>query len=626
MNATPPVQYGDFTVDPFTGLSIPKTYAGNVAWRRKTLVAAKSSGSLRRQIKAASAKSPIYWLNLFGWTFHQKIVDEDGHERSVTGEQTHFPFVTWKVQDDAIASLYDAITTGKDVLISKSRDMGASWLIVATFHWFWQFRPSSTFLELSRKQSLVDKRGDMDSLFEKHRYLIRWQPEWIRPQKIVDNLMHLENQDIGTTIEGESTNENAGQASRKTAILLDEFARVAEGEEIDLATTDTSSCRIFNSTPSGPNTQFTRIYRGLVAGTRSGVLLELPWWKHPFKGKGAELVLDLESGKQRWTSPWYKIEVKRRSKRNIAQNLDMEHGRAGDAFFDADEIEQHRAKFQAEPLQVGNIAWDVDTTEDVKLAVIRRFEAGLITWVPNGGRRVWRLWTHVFPDEKGRLRPNQLTRYIFGIDISAGTGASNSVITVLDHSTNMIVAKFWDAFTSPEELAEAAAFAAVWFGGVKPPLIVFEKNGPGGIFGKKLLKLGYPGIYYQKVDGTKTETVTQKWGWASSPARKELMLGQYREALKLGTIINPCREALDEALDYVYDDKGKIEPGTAGAESDGGTALHGDHVIADGLLVLGRANMPKNEPAVPAHAPRGSFGDRRRQHIRKVDDRNAWRN
>jgi hypothetical protein len=616
-------QYGLVSNCPFSGLKIPKSFQGNVRWRKDVLRKAVGSASLRRTIKAACAKSPVYWLNLVGWTFLQKAINAEGREVSVSGPAAHVPFITWRVQDDALVQLDNAIATGNDVLISKSRDMGASWIVLAMFHHKWQFRPASTFLELSRKEALVDRRGDMDSLFEKHRYLLRWQPEWLRP-RIKDHTMHLENLDIGCAIEGESTNSNAGQASRKTAILLDEFARVAEGAEIDLATADTSPCRIFNSTPSGPNTQFTRIWKSLQAKTRRGVVIELPWWRHPDKGKGAEQRLDHETGKQRWTSPWYEDQKTRRSKKNIAQNLDMEHGRAGDSFFDTDDIEKHRALYAREPVGVGNVVYDIDMPEEAKFAKVRKFSHEGIEFFENSGRRPWRMWQHLTADANGKFRPSQTTRYVFGIDVSAGTGASNSVISVLDHATGQIVAKFWDAFTSPEELAEVAVFGAIWFGGVKPPLIVFEKNGAGNIFGKKLLRLGYPAIYYSKIDGQRTEQQTTRWGWSSSPTKKETLLGEYREALKTGRIINPCSESLDEANEYIYDDHGRLEPGTVGAEDGGGKALHGDHVIADALLLQGQKDLPKTEKVEEIRPPQGSFADRRRSHMRKLQEKDVW--
>ena len=629
-------QYGRTMVDPFTGLTIPKDLSANLAWRKQLLKQANTSASIRRMLKSAAASSSIFWLNLFGWTFLQKSIDGAGEEKAVFGDMAHVPFVTWKVQDDALVELHRSIDHGRDVMIRKARDLGASWIVLSAFQHYWQFRPSSTFLELSRKEKLVDRPGDMDSLFEKHRYLMRWQPEWLRPARIVDNKLHLENRDIGTTLEGESTNENAGQASRKTAILLDEFARVERGEEIDLATADTSACRIFNSTPGGPNTHFARIYREMRAGTRKGTIIILPWWRHPAKGAGATRKPDPITGELKWTSPWYEIQLTRRSKRNVAQNLDMEDGKSGDLFFDPDEIEKHRKLYARPPVAEGNLLFDDEMGEAAKLALIRNAKFGkhaaeaqgrgqaltaqAIRFVGNGTRRPWRFWVPLIDG-----RPNQETRYILGVDISAGSGASNSVISVLDATSNMVVAKFWDAYTSPEDLAEVAAFAGVWFGGKQAPLLVFEKNGPGVIFGKKLIKLNYPNVYYQKTKENVTETATKRWGWASSPARKEMLLGEYREALKLGTIINPCEAALNEALDYVYDDSGRLEPGTFGAEEGGGKALHGDHVIADALLVEGKKSLPRTEPDPPARPPAGSFADRRKAWKNHADrEKAAW--
>lgn len=630
-------QYDEWMEDPLTGIKIPKTLQGNVQWRSKLLANAKSSQVWRARLKAASAKSPIFWLNAFGWTYVQKKVQMDGREVAVVeGKQVdgrkqspHVPFITWRVQDDAITELVDAIENGHDALISKARDMGASWVCLAVFHWFWQFRPQTTFLELSRKESLVDRPGDMDSLFEKHRYLIRKQPHWMIPQRIKDNRLHLENTDTGSVLIGESTNKDAGQASRKTAILLDEFARVKDGDEIDLSTADTTACRIFNSTPGGPNTQFTRIWRSMKVGVRSGTIIELPWWRHPDKGRGAAKVFDPARNEDRWTSPWYELQKTRRSKRNMAQNIDMEHGKVGDSIFDADEIEIHRSKFQAEPEAVGSVSFDEEMTETAKQATVRNWNPFAMRWVNNAARQGWRLWIGLVEhiDAKGRrmMRPAQGTRYVFGVDIANGSGASNSVVTVLDARTNRIVAKYWDAYTTPEELAEVVVFGAIWFGGIKPPLVVFEKNGPGSIFGRKLLKLNYPALYYQKNESVKHDPKTPRWGWHSSPARKEMLLGEYREALKLETIVNPCKESLDEALEYQYDDKGRIEPGLKQDDNEGGgSALHGDHVIADALANMGRRELPPEIKASPDKLPGGTFAARKAVAKKHKKDREAW--
>jgi|SRR4051812_3248082 len=621
----PPAQYGVEMTDPYTGIVIPKEPLANLAWRRTLLSKAKQSLPMQRALKKAAATSPIFWVNAFGWTYLQKKIDKTGKDRAAQGKAgTVVPFITWKVQDDAILELLDAIDNGHQGLMHKSRDMGATWIVLAVFQWYWQFRPNTSFLEISRKEKLVDRRGDMDSLFEKHRFMLRMQPEWLRPKRVVDREMHFENQDIGTTIEGESTNENAGQASRKTAVFADEAARIRELENIDLALADTSPCIIYNSTPQGPNTYFTKLYRQFKSGVREGKLILLPFWMHPDKAGNIRIEKD-ENGTDIVVSDWTKQEEAKRSKRNMAQNIYGEHGKAGDMFFDADEIERHMKAHERKELMVGNIGWREDLNEEGKLNVIRKQLVDQVAWVENGGWRPWRFWVPLLEDANGHKRPNQHTRYVFGVDISNGSGASNSVISVLDHGSGMIVAKFWDAFTSPEDLAEEVAKAQIFFGGKKPARIVFEKNGPGISFGKKIVqKLQLPNVYYQEVVDAKTKTRTSKWGWHSSDTKKEILLRDYREALSLNQIINPCREALAEALDYVYDDKGKIDPGISGGEDGGGTALHGDHVIADALLVIGRVGMPTKETD-KHESPKGSYAWRRNRRLQgDKEERDAW--
>lgn len=643
-------QYGESMLCPVTGLTVPKDLAANLAWRKKLLNAADTSDVIQKQLWQASSKSIIYWMNAFVWTYRPKKTDETGKEIAITGMATHVPFITWKVQDDAILQLVEAIEKGQDTAIDKARDMGATWICLAVFMWFWLFKSNTSFLVLSRKEDLVDRRGSMDSLFEKMRYILKWMPNWMHPNNIRDTFMHLENKDNGSVVDGESTNENAGQASRSTATLLDEFARVPNGEAIDIATADTTACRIFNSTPGSPTAHFTKIIRA-----KRCKIIPLPWWSHPEKGKGLFLIegdkvkgkganLPLPEGKDgwKWVSPWYVIEDARRSLRNIAQNLDMEHGRVGDMIFDPDQVEKHRAAWVTNPV-IGTFRYPHELADKDKKSLLRKLYRGELNYLPqvyfskNGGTLPWRLWVDLIdyeipnsanPEDKGRIkvsRPNQDTRYVVGVDISVGTGSSNSVISIKDHRTGRIVAKFWDAYTTPEALAEIVMFVSVWFGGRKLPYVVFEKNGPGMQFGRKLLEFGYPALYYQSDDSKRGKIKTKRWGWHSSGQRKELLVGEYRDALFSGKIINPCNEALDEAMDYVFDDAGRVTPGSLGQDdSSGATATHGDHVIADGLCVLGSADLPSELAPEEYRVPHGTHAERRNRAKRATNEARFW--
>lgn len=617
-------QYGAEMTCPITGLVIPKDEAANIKWRQRLRNEARNDPAVRAKLKQACASSFIFWVNAFCFTYHQKWVNDNGEEVAVTGDASHVPFITWKIQDDAALQIINAIERGEDVLIDKSRDMGASWLVIAVFQWFWQFRPNSTFLELSRKELYVDQRGNMDSLFEKHRYMLRMQPLWLRPKRVRDNAMLIENQDIGSSIVGESTNEHAGQGGRKTAILLDEFARVRNGEEIDLATADTSACRIFNSTVNGPSTWYTRIYRDMNSGKRTGRIIVLPWEAHPFKGRDIKFVdvpvTPRNPTGRKAVSPWYLKEQAKRSSRNLAQNVDRDHGKSGDSFFDPAEVEQHRLHFQSDPTLRGNIRFDDDMTEDEKRGVVLRNDLTQIKFIEAGIRLPWKLWG---PLVKGR--PVQTHSYVFGVDISMGSGASNSIISVLDDDTNMKIGEFADPFTTPEDLAWQVAMAGAWFGGKSgKPLLIWETNGPGSIFGKKIMQIGYAPIYFLETEGVKSPRVTDRYGWNSSAARKEILLGQYRDALKNGRYINPSRESLDEALDYVYNDKGLLVPATAKAEQGGAAATHGDRVVGDALCELGRTKVSKIRGEKPI-APQSSYAGLRDRHWKgKRAEKAAW--
>ena len=60
-------------------------------------------------------------------------------------------FDPYLFQEEFIEDLYHAITIGNDLFIEKSRDMGASWCVLAVFFWCWLFEPGFQALVGSRK-------------------------------------------------------------------------------------------------------------------------------------------------------------------------------------------------------------------------------------------------------------------------------------------------------------------------------------------------------------------------------------------------------------------------------------------------------------------------------------------
>ena len=643
------------------------------------------------------------WLNLTGWTFDPRR----------QGCRKHQPFLTWPVQEAAGRRIRAAIEEGGDVLIDKSRDMGATWLCLAAFAWMWLFVPDTPLLVASRKEEYVDGRGNPDTLFWKLDYLLAHLPGWLRP-KIERRHMHLANLDNGSVIDGESTNADLGRGGRRKAILLDEFAAVENGAEILAATADAAPCRVFNSTPKGRGNAFAEVrFSGKVQ------VVTLHWKDHPEKGRGARLVADwrgegilplrpaavpaaqdstfgkereqdalatqgrdaLATSKRRWTSPWYESQCARRtSRKEVAQELDIDYLASGDAFFDLDVLQRLRTSGQLRPpMQRGELRFAVNTVTEGASYRLTGAE-----WAPDGGKRRLSLWCPLPPchggagtiadcgfrisdwrlappsevpapirnpesgasvgavtdghasarganpkseirnpkSREGGSRPRQDRCYVAFADIAHGTGASNSVIKVADATTREEAASFVCPDTPPHELARYAVALCRWFGGRRPCLLGWEANGPGGIFGLEVFRLGYGAVL--GADGGRRHWRPEEGvGWHSTRERKLDLLGDLRRALGRDELVLHDEAAVTELEQYIYYPSGAVGPSGLVEETQGARAAHGDRVIAAAGLLLCLAEQPPAEAAA-ASPPAGSFADRRQAHIEAHRQDGDW--
>lgn len=122
-----------------------------------------------------------------------------------------------------------------DVVWSKSRGWGASWVICKLGLWGWTFShlwpgaPPFNTLFLSRKEEYVDSK-QQKSLFWKIRRLMRDMPDWMMPDgfnpDFHDQKGIIINPMNGNELGGESTNTNAGRGDRVTFAVLDEAAAI----------------------------------------------------------------------------------------------------------------------------------------------------------------------------------------------------------------------------------------------------------------------------------------------------------------------------------------------------------------------------------------------------------------
>lgn len=185
-----------------------------------------------------------------------------------------------------------------------------TWCVLLAFTWYWQFHGEGyDFLCGSRKEQYIDGIGNMDTLMEKIRFLIRNQPKFLRPTnfdwKRDSNYMKIVNPESKATITGEATNANFSRSGRRRAIFFDEFAFWETDQEAWRASADSTNCRIVVSTPYGFNNQFAKLRHSGSIDVRS-----LHWTLHPEKDQA-----------------WYDNECKRRNYDavEIAQELDINY-------------------------------------------------------------------------------------------------------------------------------------------------------------------------------------------------------------------------------------------------------------------------------------------------------------
>ncbi len=519
------------------------------------------------------------------------------------------PFIPWSFQRDAIAKLCENL--GKtDIVLEKTREMGATWMILAVLNWRWRFFPGESFLLVSRDEDMVDRPGDYKPLLRKLDFINEHMPAWMPPNKknIRRLSMVMENRENGSTFTGEATTADVAVGGRETAVFCDEVALWKQGYKMMSALRGVTNCRIINSTHRGNDTAYAECVRKAKAGDME--YIGMHWSVHPHKAKG----IWREGDTGRLRSPWYDKECRKcLNKAEIAAELDMDAYGSQTQFFDHDLLESVRATQCAKPWVLGEMDFD---------SVSMEFRGWKTIEDPKRAR--WSLWFN--PDLSGRP-PSRGHQYVFGMDISSGQGATNSILVVADCMTREKVAEFATPFLRPDQFADYAVAAALWFEGYvmgtrNTAFMCWEANGPGQIFGKRVLEIGYGNIYYREAEEKVTKNRTDIPGWwntgSGSKSTLTILLGELQSALARGAYVERSFMALDEYGLYVHEQDGSIicSSSKVAAQKDpsGAGQNHADRVIATGLSY--KAMQVQGETLQMAEAietPYGSLAWRMKQ-------------
>lgn len=528
-------------------------------------------------IASAFAASFTLWCNHCAWTYRVRDVDASGSEHpSLVAD---VPFDLWDCQTEASAAIIDAVRSGDDVVVRKSRDMGASWLMCGIAVWGWMFH-SWQSLFVSRVEDLVDRSGDPDCLFWKIDYLLQAQPRWLLPcdhSQLVkggDLRQHLvvRNPVSSATITGQASTAHIGRGGRRTFVMFDEFASLDDAGNAWRSSADCTSSRIAVSTPIGAGTEYERLVLN-ARSSRSPRLVELLYTQHPEKSRGAEqrvdddgLVTGIVGSTYTW-SPWLAQQLLRRDRIDLAQNVFADSVQSGESFFASASIDKHAHNVR------------VPERGEIVRGEFVRSDAGR-----------WR----IFAPPCKESRPS----CVMFADPAYGTGSANSAVCVMDAVNCEMIAEFVDPTIAPHNLAleMMAAGRSVFRGnGDRAAMCGWETNGAGAAMHHDFEQARYFSVYRQRQVGTDHERVTHRVGWTSTRRAKRTLLSDLSRELTQGGVVIRSAEALEEMRRYVVLDDGAIEAGTSRDLSTGAREAHGDRVIALAGALMMCSEAPTGE-------------------------------
>ncbi len=594
-----------------------KTVKGNLVFRKKLLKLAADDLKVKNDIFAMCSRDMLFYINTFCYTYDPRLLPLP----------TEVPFITYDFQDVALDDIKQAIDAPHDELTEKSRGIGASWMYLTVFAWFFHFKPYVTFRLLSENERKVDDSIDPDALFWKLRFWLTHLVKWLAPNCRVI-MLNILNEDNMSTLTGCATTSDAARGGRCTAMLPDEFAAVPDGHGMLESTQHVTKCRLFNSTHKGAATAFYLLSIGTIKK------LTIHWSVHPvfqiglyhcedgkvihhddFEGEVTVTRVKYNypeeypyrmDGKLR--SPWYDNECDRATHpMQIAQELDMDPFSSDFQYFDPAMIAEIEKENVCHPFAEGELEYDEDSLEP--LGFVER---------PGGPLKLW-----FYPDFQNTLGRNIETGV--GADISAGTGASNSTASYGDLRTGEKLAEYVNPYIKPEQFAKLVIAMNNFF---NQAFMVFDASGPTGqVFSQEVMRLGYSNLYYRRNEEGISKKVTDKPGVFLNPKPRAIILGLYRRMMKDRSFIQRSHEANQECLEYIQKTSEEIIHSSAvnNIDPSGAGMSHGDRCIADCCLCkaidfLGMSN----KKAEDGELPKRSYAYRKREQERKAKREKEW--
>lgn len=604
---------------------VPRDPVKNARFRRSLLDQCEHDPVAQALVLDACRLDITFWVNCFAYQYNpRRVGDEVG------------PFVLWEFQERVLrrtmSRLFDL---GRGDIWEKSREMGATWLALLMDDWLCLFHDRKKVLVISHSEDAVWRPDDPDSLFWKVQFVHAHLPSWML-REVGEKKLSFAYRSTDSYMNGAANTTRSGVGGRATNLLLDEFSKHQQADEILSQTADTGP-RLFIGTHYGVGTAFYRMT------SRPDAHKEVMHWsEHPEKQLGKYRSTPGLADRERPCDPrfeyppdfdfvrdgsptggpfpgirsvWYDAEVEARLKeggtqRDIAMHLDIDAQGATHQFFDALRVKHLVQSTARDPNRTCDPRIDADAAEILELVD------------SDDGRLA--LWCHL--DYLGRPPAGF---YAVGCDLAAGTGATPTCFSAFNWLGEKVAA-YVDPHIEPSDAAPLAVALCKLFadhdGG--PALLVWENPGPGLKFGQTVLGLGFRHVFRKPKDEFVTvKESSERAGWWNNPQSSRLLLENYRAALYSRDCTNRCKTALEECLDFVYAGN-TVEHAAAQRKDDpsGARENHGDRVYADALAWLGvkdrvaRGTEPEERKAAERHP--GSLAGRRALAL--ANEKKGW--
>ena len=428
--------------------------------------------------------------------------------------------------------------------------------------------------------------------------------------------------------------------THNTWLLMDEFHFFKAGE--DDAAMDSSvhvtPCRIFVSTANRDRGMAGAFYKVVSDSTKNGVTIVVDWKDDPEKRRG------LYHSDQVEGTDTYKLVIDDMDFWRQHCNFDKDHsfrnpikpedsyqfildGRYRSLYYDhvwnrpgstpqsvAAELDRNFGGATAQIVDPQLIARAIAAVKPVtQTGDIMRNPEKLDDWIfqKTAAGGMVNLWCVL----DAKLNPPK-SEYVFGADISAGTGgewSSYSALEGLDKKTGEHVFEWRSNRLDPIQFAELAVWVCRWFYGA---YLVPEVNGPLGqlFINKAVRELKYGNVFRQVKAKVAWRESTERVGYVNNDKGIEL-LKHLESAIRKKRVHPNSLIALNETTRY-FMKNGRLVHSAAETTDDGaGMGLaHGDAAIALGCASFAVDDIPIiQDSEVKSEAPHGSFLWRRQQ-------------